>query len=97
MRNGRPHLKIGLNDIETRRSVYVYPTDSLANGQVAVGLASPASPPSHAHNAEMSQFNLGTGVQHRKAANPVIMHARARYSTRIFGTGIRVKLVYKKQ
>ena len=37
------------------------------------------------------------GVQPGKAANPVIMHARARYSTRIFGTAIRVKLVQKKQ
>ena len=41
---------------------------------------------------QVSQF----GVQPRKAANPVIMHARARYSTRISGTAVRVKLVQKK-
>ena len=37
------------------------------------------------------------GVQPGKAADPVIMHARARHSARFLSTGIRVKLVTKIQ
>ena len=48
-------------------------------------------------NQEINRFVIVFGVQHGKAADPVIMHARARHSTRFLSTGIRVKLVTKIQ